>query len=1004
MTTRLELNDLNFKAWNGENVLSLPNKLDSSLKKNSAFVRKIKTHLSSDLAPSVIKDIELLTLSKYLTEIIESLYEGLCKVNKASDLEACNQIISKLHQRFVHDFTPNLLIHVLTGLSNDLNTDEVSVKVLRQRNLLRVVFEMSIIGVFRTIKDVDKLQLPEEIVPKHTGEHARSDLVLVSILKDLLYHDLSTCEILPHVSKMAKRYFPMMETCIPEQLVRVKAVFTAYSKRNLLTVVNLNEKLNKLVQNINKSTLKYGQLFEEKSQQLNELQEKYEVYYTNTKILCEELEIEFPELEVVELKFGEGYLNQMIVVDDQDSSGATIWQSPEEQRFYTVLPDLKNSKFKPKAYKPLEVDGDLVNEFLITLDLVKTDEELEKMVITFQVSGIDNKATRNRMLKFFTSHEESSNFRFFAKFLKMTQEQLGDLTQELVDFLETKMRGQLFRQGLNPRFIYFYVEMIKFKLIPSFKVFHKLKTLTTAVGFSNNLSILTMIYDTCGRFLLNDSDYRQEALNMIELLKKEKKLPSLGILEKSAITNLLLNLEAPRASLSKEPETRKYTVEQEFLIRLLKHDLSKSSVKKVLELVSKFPLHEPEYSTLIIDLFTNIEFINYQTTEYLIEVLRGLTKKIQNKPLYIKVIDQLVEDVIRGVELNDYRLNKQRMAHMKLLSEIYNKGLITINFVVDICFKMIGEGHPNHQPLPLNYEATLDAPNNFFKIRLICMLFNNLDFITFPVTKLTVNVLKVEARNKLVQEKLGPFMAFFQYYVFCKKPLPLEIQFEVDKLHQKMECIEYAKVGNLQEAVTVLKSIMLAKQKKAASQQESQEIEAELEEGMGLGDDEIEQESSSDESSSDSSSEDEEEYAETQREQVKPMGLAENEEQDDIITTEDDTYMSTALKDDNSDTEVDDVEEINEYEEELTKQFQSLMTEAYRESTPINRQLEIGKAALPKGANGSQFRLLLKKGDQANVRQIEFNDEVTKNRILQRKQQRRLANERIMNLVNNMED
>lgn len=80
-------------TWPSEDYFT---KLDSSLKKNTAFVKKVKQFTSTQL-DSLLKDISGLNLTKYISEISLAIAEAKLKV---SDIPAAITLCSKLHQTY----------------------------------------------------------------------------------------------------------------------------------------------------------------------------------------------------------------------------------------------------------------------------------------------------------------------------------------------------------------------------------------------------------------------------------------------------------------------------------------------------------------------------------------------------------------------------------------------------------------------------------------------------------------------------------------------------------------------------------------------------------------------------------------------------------------------------------------------------------------------------------------------------------------------------------------
>lgn len=71
-------------------------KLDSSLKKNTTFVKKLKTFSANQL-DSLLKDLSGLNLTKYISEVAAALVEAKLKM---TDIPAIIKLCSTLHQNY----------------------------------------------------------------------------------------------------------------------------------------------------------------------------------------------------------------------------------------------------------------------------------------------------------------------------------------------------------------------------------------------------------------------------------------------------------------------------------------------------------------------------------------------------------------------------------------------------------------------------------------------------------------------------------------------------------------------------------------------------------------------------------------------------------------------------------------------------------------------------------------------------------------------------------------
>ncbi|KAI9816162.1 MAG: hypothetical protein M1827_001763 [Pycnora praestabilis] len=164
-----ELRDLNAQAWSGEKgVFLLHGSLDSSLKKNTAFIKRLRTAITSPTLSTFTQEIRTLSLHKYLSEIISACYEGVCRLKSPGEIAAGVEIISALHQRFgPADFTTYLGWLIARGLSTpekaqlkslgqDAREKEEKDRLARQRVLLKVATELWLVKVLKSLEDVTR--------------------------------------------------------------------------------------------------------------------------------------------------------------------------------------------------------------------------------------------------------------------------------------------------------------------------------------------------------------------------------------------------------------------------------------------------------------------------------------------------------------------------------------------------------------------------------------------------------------------------------------------------------------------------------------------------------------------------------------------------------------------------------------------------------------------------------------------------------------------------------
>ncbi|KAA8646955.1 uncharacterized protein ATNIH1004_005634 [Aspergillus tanneri] len=158
-----------------KHIFPVGNSLDSALKKNTAFIKRLRTGINASAQQTFLADIRTLSLHKYLSEIISACYEGLCKLKSPGEIAAGVEITSALHQRFgPAEFTRQIGWLVgrglstpdkgqLKALSQEVREREEKERLSRHRVLLRVATELWLVGVLRTLDDIER---PEDLGAK----------------------------------------------------------------------------------------------------------------------------------------------------------------------------------------------------------------------------------------------------------------------------------------------------------------------------------------------------------------------------------------------------------------------------------------------------------------------------------------------------------------------------------------------------------------------------------------------------------------------------------------------------------------------------------------------------------------------------------------------------------------------------------------------------------------------------------------------------------------------
>ncbi|KAL7933816.1 armadillo-type protein [Trichoderma chlorosporum] len=394
-----ELRALNEKAWDGDKgLINVNSSLDSSLKKNTAFIKRLRTAISAATLSTFLQEIRTLSLHKYLSEIISACYEGLCRLKSPGEIDAAVEIVSALHQRFgPAEFTEYLTWllgkgmatpdkTILKSLPAEVREKEEKERITRQRALLRVITELWLVGVLRTLDDASK---PDDATKGATGKSVElktrgsskpggsSDPFPLEVLKDLLGYDREHAN-LPLLVIFVKAFswdilgvrsttpegrkpgdddsLPTGEDATepsaedqpitpPELAEKFKEILKKYFDDVANHIVRDQKSIHSQARRNAEAYVKSGEVFEDRQANYEKQVKTQDRLVANAQVIADVIGAEMPNLKdsndplaasnssIGLVKTGD-YLRSM-------ADGAGIWEDEDERRFYENLVDLK---------------------------------------------------------------------------------------------------------------------------------------------------------------------------------------------------------------------------------------------------------------------------------------------------------------------------------------------------------------------------------------------------------------------------------------------------------------------------------------------------------------------------------------------------------------------------------------------------------------------------------------------------------------------------------------
>ncbi|KAM5543259.1 hypothetical protein V8D89_003133 [Ganoderma adspersum] len=902
---RVALKELNISQMGQE----MGKALDSSLKRHTALIKRMRQSMGLENRDQILKDVESLSLEKYVDEIVGAVTEGILRCKTEKDVWNAIEIISALHRRFPKTFTAGIVSSLtaaiappsratLAAMAPEQREKDDSARVARQRPVLRACAELALVGIIRD-------------GPERSGGEW-----MMKAVRDLLSNDPSLSS-LPLLLVFLKSYSrPYLGIVPPQSSKQISASSepgtlsgavseeAAQTNGSAQIPVNEGEELvekeirdrfkkmcegyfdsvskklviehNRLQEQDRKNHEAYirsGEIFEDRQQAYEKMTKSYEKLLAGCQSLSEQLYLPMPTLKTASQKaesiqIGMNTGSNILGGDSEEFGGGGKWEDEEERRFFEEIPDLK--EYVPRSVLGLEGEGDEDREDgqekerkekeRVEEEVRKLEEELAEMKVDEDGKALPNgktdgevaddnvddvptptpgtpkesptttpqlapqgpsqlltallarlpdatnrslidqaavdfaflnsKAARKRLVKFMgqVPKNRSDLLPHYARLVAILNRYMPDVGTEIVVALDDEFR--YFQRKKNVvkelaearmRNITFLSNLTKFRVVPPHVILHTFKVCLDDFS-GTNVENLAMLLEGCGRFLLRSEDTRVTFGKMVELMRRKQSMQHFDQRQLLLLENAYYQCNPPERAARQLKER----TPMELFIRHLIYDvLAKKTIDKVLKLLRKLDWADAVVQRTLQKVFTKPWKLKYSH----IPLLAMLTYDLQRyHPAFsFGVVDQVMEDIRRGMESNIYSMNQRRIASIKFLGELYIYRLISSGIIFDTLWTLVTFGHPEGRPLP-GQLCPLDMPDDFFRVRLVCVLLDTCGMCFDRGSQ---------------QKKLDNFLAFFQLYVHCKNTVPMDVEF---MLNDSLEAVrpKLVQFKNFEEAAVAV--------------------------------------------------------------------------------------------------------------------------------------------------------------------------------------------------------
>ncbi|KAG2224950.1 hypothetical protein INT45_000071 [Circinella minor] len=534
---------------------------------------------------------------------------------------------------------------------------------------------------------------------------------------------------------------------------------------------------------------------------------------------------------------------------------------------------------------------------------------------------------------------------YYSRLIAILSQYYPDISETVLAALDHEFKGLQKKKTqdlLESRNIRLLSELTKFQVVPAHTIFHVFKIALDDFTHQN-IDIVCNLLETCGRYLLKSTETSVRMNNMLEVVMRKKNVQHMDNRQMLMIENAYYQANPPDRTAIVEKERSPMEL---YVRKLIYGDLNKKSLDRILKQLRKLHWKDEKIFKMVLKIFQKVWKIKYSNIHLLAILASGLHR--HHSDFGVQLVDSLIEEIRIGLEQNIFKHNQRRIAVVKYLGELYNYRLIDSPLVFDTLYTIVTLGHEFGRPARERF-CPMDAPNDFFRIRLCCTLLD------------TCGMCFDRGSSK---RKLDYFLTFFQMYIFTKAKPPMDVDFMVsdtlEMLRPQMHI--FASYEEANEAV----DRMLLEQLQSV-----QGPDGKVQEG---GFEESEEESTSDEADDDDHLEDadkdEEEVDNT--EEITQEGVDDGEEEEDVVV----------LK-----TKQDQVSK--EEDDEFEREFSRMMNESM-ESRKFEKKSAVLDVPIPMNLRGAQdrrtataqekdnhqqdkmsFTLLTKKGNRQQTRTME---------------------------------
>ncbi|XP_059616183.1 regulator of nonsense transcripts 2 [Phlebotomus argentipes] len=776
-------------------------KLDSNVKKNTAFVKKLKQFTTAQL-DSLLKDMSGLNLTKYISEICAAIVEAKLKT---TDVTAMVTLCSRLHQLY-GEFSPLFFEHWQKILN--IKGSEKLVNPSKMRVDLRLFAELVSVGIFSNKSGLALLgNVLVSLIQQDKEEFANLSIIM-SFCKNCgeEYAGLVSKKIVDLAEKH-KMTLPTSTLLLPDKQQALRNLLRDYYKGLMEYLKERHKELMAMERSCQNALSSKGEVSSARREKLEFMQSSFEKLLSSTQTLSDLLNEPLPELpkQTEESSGGIIFESTDLTFDGQ----LDPWGDEETKSFYVDLPDLRLflPNFAPKqpsvtpeepqmteevldmeiepeqlaveepppdpdipasstpepppeevapkvaAPQPMQNTKHQFETFSHNLMNCVNKELIDSAAIEFLLH-LNTKSNRKKLAKvlFGVQRTRLDLLPMFARFVATINIVSPDVATDLALLLKNDFRYHVLKKDQiniesKIKVVRFIGELTKFGMYSKIEALYCLKFLLHDFQH-HNIEMACAFLEVCGTYLYNCAESRLRTNVYLEQMMRLKVVTALDSRHAAQIESVYYLVKPPEGT----GITRKQRPPMQMYVRYLVFEaLNKSNVDKIIKMMRRLNWDDKEISEYAIRCLSKAYNIRYHLIRCLADLVSGLSS-YQDKAM-AKVIDCVFEDIRAGLEIHSPKLAQRRIAMAKYIGELYNYRLIESHNVLNTLYSIISFGVPMDHAVV----SVVDPPGSLFRLKLACVLLDTCgQYFTSSSRK-----------------GLDYFLLFFQQYFWYKKSDPV---------------------------------------------------------------------------------------------------------------------------------------------------------------------------------------------------------------------------------------